>query len=80
MANKLQKKAEELERAYRRANLLSEIYTKLEREMQWDAMVFHEADEDHEEAWYTAPEKDDWNREQYEAWIEVLEAVEKLVK
>ena len=78
--NNIMQKAKELEKASRRCEYLAEIYNNVHESMQWNAMDFHKADEEHEESWYTEPEIDGWNRERYEAYQEVLKAIEKLAK
>lgn len=78
--NTLESKARELEKAARRCEYLSQIYNIVYERMQWNAMVWHSADEEHEDSWYTEPEADDYNRESYETYIEVLKAIEKLAK
>lgn len=73
-------KAEELHNAAERITYLEEIYNKVQSEMQWNAMQFHSADDEHEETWFTEPEEDDYNYRRYQAYQEVLAAIEKLVK
>lgn len=73
-------KAEELHNAAERITYLEEIYNKVQSEMQWNAMTFHSADDEHEEMWFTEPEEDDYNYRRYLTYKEVLAAIEKLVK
>lgn len=73
-------KADELQNAAERIIYLEEIYNKVQSEMQWNAMQFHSADEEHEESWFTEPEEDDYNYRRYLTYKEVLAAIEKLVK
>lgn len=78
--NILDNKARELEKAARRCEHLAEIYNQVYESMQWHAMDYHSADENHKEGWYTEPEVGEWNREKYETYLEVLKAIEKLAK
>lgn len=62
-----------------RINNLGRIYEEVRDRMQWNAMEYNSADEDHEDSWFSAPESDaDYRYELYNAYCEVLEAIEKL--
>lgn len=69
--NELHEKAE-------RVHNLGHIYEKVQESMKWDCMKWHDSDDEHEEAWFTEPEEDDYQYSQYQAYQEVLEAIEKL--
>lgn len=72
-------KYEELQNKAERINILGDIYDEVHDRMQWNAMDYHGQDEEHENAWFTAPENEDdyhWNR--YQVYQEVLKAIEKL--
>lgn len=74
------KKYEELQNEAVRINALSEIYDQVTDRMQWNAMSYHEADDEHENVWFTEPDVDDYNYPRYMAYQEVLSAIEKLAK
>lgn len=77
--NRLEEKANALRSKAERIDMLSYIYVQTKRNMEWDSMVSHDIDEEHEEVWFTAPDSDDnWRRPKYEAYVEVLSAIEKL--
>ena len=80
MNNTLENKAKELEKAARRVTYLANIYSQVEERMQWNTMIYHSSDEEHEESWFTAPEPDDYQYDEYNVWLEVLKAIEKLAK
>lgn len=63
-----------------RIEYLGDLYTVIEDKRKWDAMIYHPADDEHSESWFTAPEPDDYQYAKYQACCEVLEAIEKLVK
>ena len=79
-------KAEELRRKAARADYLAQIYDEVLDRQKWNSMECHEPDEEHDEHWFTPyePEDDDSYaavmRQKYEAYCEVLDAIEKLVK
>ena len=75
-----EEKANELHRAANRIEYLKEIYEKVENEMQWNAMKWHDADEEHTMPWFTAPEEDDYDYEKYLTYEEVLATIVKLAK
>ena len=73
-----EEKYNELHEKAERVNNLGHIYSKVEESMKWDCMKYNEPDEEHEEYWFTEPDKDDYRYSQYQAYQEVLEAIEKL--
>lgn len=73
IVKQLQDKAE-------RATVIGSIYDATARNMEWDAMCYHSADEDHSEGWYTVPEPDDYNYNRYQVYQEVLAMLLKLAE
>ena len=73
-------KYNELQGKARRVNCLGMIYNHVEQQMKWDAMKWHDKDEEHDEAWFTEPEEDDYNYDNYLAYKEVLTMIEKLAE
>lgn len=75
-------KFEELNKKARRVSVLSAIYESVKNKMEWDAMDYHSADDEHDSTWFTEPDEESWNYEDkviaYETYKEVLEAIEKL--
>ena len=50
------------------------IGPKLEDEINWNWMVYHEADEEHNnEAWFTMPDEDSWKYDEAKVALEILE-------
>ena len=60
-----------------------EVYELLRAQMfdkiKWDYMVYHEKDDEHDECWFTAPEKDSWKYEEYEVAMELLEKFDNVL-
>ena len=79
-----QKKYEELREKAERIENLEYVYNKVLNDMRWDCCEYHEADEEHEDRWWTEPESEEecnsWQWSRYLAYKEVLEAIEKLAK
>jgi len=71
-------KYNELRNKADRVNKLGDIYRKIEQDMRWEAMQWHDKDDEHEEAWFSVPEPDDYNYQAYLVYQEVLDAIEKL--
>lgn len=47
--------------------------------MRWNYMDYHEADEDHDEAWYTAPDENDYRYLMYIGMNEMLAKCDKAI-
>ena len=73
-----EEKYNELRTKADRVNNLGIIYDKVKDHMKWDALRYHEKDDEHEESWWTDPEEDDYNYPLWCVYNEVLEAIEKL--
>jgi hypothetical protein len=61
---------------------LGEIYTHLEDEMNWNCMKYHDPDDYHAKAWFTALDDEDctdYIKAQYKAYKKVLYQIEALV-
>jgi hypothetical protein len=82
MLNKeaIDSKVEELQAKARRIQELGTIYEKTVENMNWYGMDYHEADDEHEERWFSAPDEESYKYDTYLAYQEVLEAIEKLMK
>lgn len=64
-----------------RIETLEEIYIEIKNSMQWNAMEYHEPDEDHENGWYTIPdEDDDYRYNKYKVFQEVLRDIENMAE
>ena len=75
-------KVNELHNKAERVEVLSRIYKNLEDKMKWDVMTYHSADDEHDEAWFTEPDPEEYGYDNkmiaYETYNEVLEMLEKL--
>ena len=40
--------------------------------MNWECMLYHNADEEHENTWFTAPDPDDYRYEKYQVYESIL--------
>ena len=79
MENTFKEKAEKLYAKYQMAQDIADIYDEVLDRMKWNGMMFHSADEEHEETWFTEPEEDDYNYHKYLAYKEVLKAIENIM-
>lgn len=75
-----EEKIEELENKKNRVSTLQTIYEKVKTEMEWNSMEWHDADEEHDGTWYTAPSEESWKYSEYAVYQEVLEMIEKMAK
>ena len=78
-----EKKVQEMMEKAQYIQALGDIYAYLENKMQWDCMKYHDADDTHEEPWFTEYEWDemaDYMKYQYKAYKSVLDAIEKMAK
>ena len=75
-----EEKANELHKAANRVSYLETIYNHVKEQMKWNSMEWHDADEEHEGVWHTAPEEDSYHYGEYLVYQEVLQAIEKLAK
>lgn len=82
MLNKetIDKRVQELHDKADRISTFVEIYEKVETEMKWNAMDWHEKDEEHENTWFTDPTPESYRYNAFCAYQEALEAIEKLLK
>ena len=69
-------KKEQLEKQLKKITVYEGLRTALLDRIQWEYMVYHEADEEHDGIWFTAPEVDSWKYEEYIAAMEILEALD----
>ena len=69
-------KKEQLEKQLKKITVYEGLRTVLLDRIQWEYMVYHDADEEHDEAWFAAPEVDSWKYEEYMAAMEILEALD----
>lgn len=81
MLNKelIEQKARDLDAKADRIRDIAEVYGKVEDDMKWYAMEYHDVDDEHEEKWFTEPEEGSYKYNKYLAYKEVLEAIEKLI-
>lgn len=75
----LEKREAELRKELSKIEVYTHMRAQLVRDMEWDTMTGHEADNEHEEYWYEAPEEGDYMYEKYCVYQELLEAFDKLV-
>lgn len=83
MLNRFELKADELRQKAMMVSVYGTIYSKIERDMQWECMQYHDAYDEHEEAWFTEKEADElsyYEAASYKAYKSVLDMIEKLVK
>lgn len=73
-----EEKYNELHEKAERVNNLGEIYREVNERMNWNAMNWHAADDEHEVVWFTEPEENEYQYSKYQAYQEVLKAIEKL--
>ena len=69
-------KKEQLEKQLKKITVYEGLRAALLDKIQWDYMVYHESDEEHDGSWFTGPEKDSWKYEEYIAAMEILEALD----
>lgn len=74
----LRDKAQEVRNRAERIDCLADIYAEVEDRMKWNGMEYHSPDDEHEEAWHSVPEEDSYYYPKYQAYQEVLKAIEKL--
>lgn len=78
-----EKKAQELREKADMLQILGDIYERVNRDMQYNAMKWHDADEEHTDCWFTEYDEDemtDYTKAQLKAYKMVLQAIEKMVK
>ena len=79
-----EEKYDEVRQQADRISVLGQIYEKVEDTMKWNCMEYHSADDEHESAWFTDYEEDNYHYEravfEKEVYEEVLAAIEKLAK
>ena len=81
--NRFEQKAEEMRQKAMLIDVYGTIYAKLERDMQWECMRYHDADDEHNEPWFTEKEEceiTDYESAQLKAYKSILEMIEKAVK
>jgi len=71
-------KVEQMEQRARRIDVLKDIYEKVFTAMQWDAMEYHQADEEHDETWFTVPNEDYYSAWKYPIYLEVLAKISEM--
>lgn len=67
---------EQLEQQLKKITVYEGLRKVLLEKIQWDYMVYHESDEEHDGVWFTEPEKDSWKYDEYLASMEILEALD----
>lgn len=71
-----EKQIEEMRRDLDKKEAIVSIIEKLQRDMEWEAMKY--VDDDSEEGHhFEAPEEDDWQYRKYEAYMAVIELIDK---
>ena len=73
-------KTAELRNQITMLEMYGEIRDKVESDMKWYTMESHDADDEHDETWFTPPseESDEWRKARYQAYQNVLKAIDKL--
>ena len=67
-------KKEALQHQLKTLEIYEQLRKKLEDEINWNWMVYHEADEEHNnEAWFTMPDEDCWKYDEAKVALEILE-------
>ena len=81
-----EERLQELETKKRTIEAVQCVYMAVKHQMEWNAMDYHNADDDHEDSWYTVPEPEDEydfytmaKLAQYEIYQEVLDHLMDLV-
>lgn len=72
-------KKEQLEKELTRLNIYEGLRMALMDKIQWDYMSYHEADEEHEEIWFTAPNMDSWKYNDYMAAMDIVNALDSII-
>lgn len=67
---KLQQRLNEL-------NAYETIRNKIVDIMQWDTMVSHPSDDEHEYTWFTEPDEEAYNYDMYIAYKSILDKLDK---
>ncbi len=70
---------ENLEKQKRLLEEYKRIRDKAIDDRQWNYMIYHSADNEHEEAWYTVPQEDDYQYAGYVAMTELIDIMDKAV-
>lgn len=63
-----------------RIETLEEIYIEIKNSMQWNAMEYHEPDDEHDDNWYTIPYENDYRYNKYKVYQEVLRTLENMAE
>ena len=80
MDNVMTIKAEQMRKELQRMEYLSQVYSLVQAQMNWDVMVRTEDKDEDGNYIYVAPNEDSWDYSKYEVWCEVMKAIEKLAK
>ena len=72
-------KKEQLEKELTRLNIYEGLRKALMDKIQWDYMQYHEADEEHEESWFTAPDMDNWRYNEYLAAMDIVNTLDSII-
>ena len=72
-------KKEQLEKELARLNIYEGLRQALMDKIKWDYMQYHEADEEHEESWFTAPDMDNWRYNEYLAAMDIVNALDSII-
>ena len=73
-------KAEQMREELQRMEYLSQIYSIIQSQMNWDVMVRTDEKDEDDAYIFTAPNEDSWEYQKYKVWCEVMKAIEKLAK
>ena len=68
------------ENKVKRLKCLQQIADELTRNYKFSALVFHNADEEHDEPWYSEPTPDDYEYDAYLAYQDVFKAITELME
>ena len=78
-----EKRANELMKKAQMIQAFGDIYTMLADKLNWECKEYHSSDDEHPDAWFTEPDREnmsDWQIAKYDAYVAVMEAIEKMAK
>jgi hypothetical protein len=76
--SKIDEKLNEIEKKYHELQNYKDFREYLVDKMQWDSMISHGADEEHDEVWFEIPDEEDTYRyPKYQFYQHVLEVLDK---
>lgn len=75
---KFESEVKELQKRMDKLGIYERVLEKLEYDLKWDCMIYHNADEEHDSTWYTEPTEDDYSYDKFVVYKEVISEIEKM--